>query len=103
MLRLTSCSLCRTRTCREPGDELIRAMAPGYVHDHTPPGGGRWIPDRTELEIDCARSAAGYAVRFTNGARESWSTWLHTRSGFWIPSILGTAIPRNSFAGLPAC
>jgi hypothetical protein len=74
-----------------------------YQPDHAPPDGGRWIPNGTALKIDCARTAAPYSVRFTNGARQTWSTWLHTQNGFWIPSILGTALPRNSFAGLPAC
>jgi hypothetical protein len=73
-----------------------------YRRGHRPREGGRWILNGTNVDIDCARKAALYAGRF-KGQSQTWSTWLHARAGFWIPSLISQPWRRDSFSGLPRC
>ena len=67
------------------------------------PIGGRWYPDDSEVDVDCARVAASYGVRFTDGATGTGATWLHIRGGKWFPTIVGRQETRHIFGRMPAC
>jgi hypothetical protein len=74
-----------------------------YPPDRTPPNARRRLPNGYLVTVDCARVAAPYAVRFTSGGSATWTTWLHTRGGLWIPNVGMWQVPHDGLAGLPAC
>jgi hypothetical protein len=73
-----------------------------YTRQRFPPKGGRWYPNGSRVDVDCARTGASYAMTF-DGRPGVWATWLHIRGGKWFPSIVSWQPPRDAFAGLPAC
>ena len=74
-----------------------------YSKSNRPANGAYWYPNGLGVGVDCARAAAGYVVRFTDGHSENWNTWFHVTDGKWFPSAAARETRVNGFYGLQGC
>ena len=74
-----------------------------YSQGNRPPNGAYWYPNGLGIAVDCARTAAGYVVKWVDGHTENWDTWFHVTDGKWYPSAATREVLTNGLQGLRAC
>lgn len=70
-----------------------------------------WWANGLGVGFSCGANAAPYSVRFADGHRETWTTWLRSTdtwggrvAGLWIPSAVADTIYSDGIpSGMPRC
>lgn len=74
-----------------------------YRQSTRPPNGAYWYPNWLGVAVDCARSAAGYVVRYADGHTQTWTWWLHVTDGKWYPAAATQEIFVDGNRGVTTC
>jgi hypothetical protein len=74
-----------------------------HTHGNPPANGAYWYPNGLGVAVDCARSAAGYVVRYSDGHTQTWTWWLHVTDGKWYPAAATQEIFNDGNPGLATC
>jgi hypothetical protein len=74
-----------------------------YNKSTRPANAAYWFNNGLGIGVDCARSAAGYVVKFASGATQTWSWWLHVTDNTWIPAAAVTESSGDGDQGVAHC
>jgi hypothetical protein len=97
----------------------------GGTWPRTDPNDGTWYPRSTRppnaasywwanglgVGFSCGTTAASYTVKFADGRKETWRTWLRSTdtwggrvAGLWIPSAVADGVNVDGIPpGMPSC
>lgn len=71
-----------------------------HTEGDRPANGSYWYGNGLGVAVGCARSAAGYVVKFADGHYETGTRWLHVTDGQWYPAAATKEISHDGNPGV---